>query len=130
MMIFSIYFLEFGKVFLIIQNSGAFDQDVLASGSRSNRNLYALVGFRLNLLAYLSGAKKRKSLRMGSSSDAEPMREGGNGLSIIGGPSLEPVTELSTELFRFLNSISSWGFQFEGSKVGCGLVSLDLFKGG
>lgn len=28
------------------------------SGSRSNRNLYALVGFRLNLIAYLSGAKK------------------------------------------------------------------------
>lgn len=30
------------------------------SGSRSNRNLYALVGFRLNLIAYLSGANKRK----------------------------------------------------------------------
>ncbi|KAL4333873.1 hypothetical protein GQ457_07G000160 [Hibiscus cannabinus] len=40
-------------------------------GSRSNRNLYALVGFRLNLIAYLSGANKRKSLSMGSSSDAE-----------------------------------------------------------
>lgn len=45
-------------------------------GSRSNRNLYALVGFRLNLIAYLSGANKRESLRMGSLSDAEPMREG------------------------------------------------------
>jgi len=45
-------------------------------GSRSNRNLYALVGFRLNLIAYLSGANKRESFRMGSSSDAEPMREG------------------------------------------------------
>ena len=45
-------------------------------GSRSNRNLYALVGFRLNLIVYLSGANKRKSFRMGSSSDAEPMREG------------------------------------------------------
>jgi len=42
-------------------------------GSRSNRNL---VGFRLNRLVYLSGANKRKSFRMGSSSDAEPMREG------------------------------------------------------
>ena len=43
------------------------------SGSRSNRNLYALVGFRLNLIAYceLSGANKRESFRMGSSSDAE-----------------------------------------------------------
>lgn len=46
------------------------------SGSRSNRNLYALVGFRLNLIAYLSSEKKRESFRMGSSSDAEPMREG------------------------------------------------------
>lgn len=45
--------IEFFKVFLIIQNSGAFDQDVLASGSRSNRNQ---VGFRLNLIA----ARKRK----------------------------------------------------------------------
>jgi hypothetical protein len=41
-----------------------------------NRNLYALVGSRLNLIAYLSGADKRESFRMGSSSDAEPMREG------------------------------------------------------
>ena len=41
------------------------------SGSRSNRNLYALVGFRLNPIAYLSGANKRESYRMGSSSDAE-----------------------------------------------------------
>ena len=40
-------------------------------GSRSNRNLYALVGFRLNLIAHLSGANKRESFRMGSSSDAE-----------------------------------------------------------
>lgn len=46
------------------------------SGSRSNRNLYALVGFRLNLIAYLSSENKRESFRMGSSSDAEPMREG------------------------------------------------------
>jgi hypothetical protein len=30
-------------------------------GSRSNRNLYALVGFRLNLIVYLSGAKKKFS---------------------------------------------------------------------
>ena len=46
-------------------------------GSRSNRNLYALVGFRLNLIAYLSGAnKRRESFHMGLSSDAEPMREG------------------------------------------------------
>nr|UYX57656.1 hypothetical protein [Nicotiana tabacum] len=49
-------------------------------GSRSNRNLYALVGFRLNLIAYLSGANKRESFRMGSSSDAEPMREGEAGI--------------------------------------------------
>ncbi len=42
-------------------------------GSRSNRNLYALVGFRLNLIVYLSGANKSKSFRMGSSSDAEPI---------------------------------------------------------
>jgi len=40
-------------------------------GFRSNRNLYALVGFRLNLIAYLSSANKRESFRMGSSSDAE-----------------------------------------------------------
>lgn len=33
--------------------------------------------------------------------DQETDRRGGNGLSIIGGPGLEPVTELSTELFRF-----------------------------
>lgn len=46
------------------------------SGSRSNQNLYALVGFRLNLIAYLSSENKRESFRMGSSSDAEPMREG------------------------------------------------------
>ena len=46
-------------------------------------------------------------------------RIGGNGLSIIGGPSLFPVTELSTELFRFWNSISSWGFRF----VKCGAGS-------
>lgn len=49
-------------------------------GSRSNRNLYALVGFRLNLIVYLSAANKRKSFRMGSSSDAEPMREGEAGI--------------------------------------------------
>lgn len=30
-----------------------------------------LVGFRLNLIAYLSSANKRESFRMGSSSDAE-----------------------------------------------------------
>ncbi|KAH0648127.1 hypothetical protein KY285_033375 [Solanum tuberosum] len=35
----------------------------------------------------------------------------------------EPVTELSTELFRFWNSISSWGFRFE--KMWCGFISLD-----
>ncbi|KAL2937356.1 maturase K [Bienertia sinuspersici] len=45
-------------------------------GSRSNQNLYALVGFRLNLIAYLSSENKRESFRMGSSSDVEPMREG------------------------------------------------------
>lgn len=50
-------------------------------GSRSNRNLYALVGFRLNLIAYLSGAnKRRESFHRGSSSDAEPMREGEAGI--------------------------------------------------
>lgn len=49
-------------------------------GSRSNLHLYALVGFRLNLIAYLSGANKRANLRMGSSSDAEPMREGEAGI--------------------------------------------------
>ncbi|KAL0289183.1 UNVERIFIED_CONTAM: hypothetical protein Sradi_7079300 [Sesamum radiatum] len=43
----------------------------------------------------------------------------GNGL-IIGGPSLFPVTELSTELFRFWNFISSWGFRFEELKCGAG----------
>lgn len=55
---------------------------------------------------------------------------GGGGLSIIGGPSLEPVTELSTELFRFWNSISSWGFRFEGykMKMWCGFISLDQFR--
>ncbi|KAF1893119.1 hypothetical protein Lal_00015550, partial [Lupinus albus] len=42
-------------------------------GSRSNRGTFmrALVGFRLNRIAYLSGANKRKSFRTGSSSDAE-----------------------------------------------------------
>lgn len=55
---------------------------------------------------------------------------GGNGLSIIGGPSLEPVTELSTELFRFLNSISSWGFRFEGYPILCGSLDQFRFKGG
>ncbi|KAB5511314.1 hypothetical protein DKX38_030109 (mitochondrion) [Salix brachista] len=42
-------------------------------GSRSNRNLYlyALVGFRRDLIAYLSGANKRESFRMDFSSDAE-----------------------------------------------------------
>ncbi len=50
--------------------------------------------------------------------DQETDRGGSGELeSIIGGPSLEPVTELSTELFRVLNSISSWGFQFEGYKM-------------
>lgn len=43
-------------------------------------------------------------------------------------PSLEPVTELSTELFRFWNSISSWGFRFEGSQMGCEFISLDQFR--
>ncbi|KAK4715811.1 hypothetical protein R3W88_014149 [Solanum pinnatisectum] len=56
--------------FLTIQNNGAFDQDLLASP----------IGFRLNLIAYLSGANKRESFRMGSSSDAEPMREGEAGI--------------------------------------------------
>lgn len=60
--------------------------------------------------------------------DQETDRGGGNGLSIIGGPSLEPVTKLSTELFRFWNSISSWGFQFEGYKMWCGFISLDQFR--
>lgn len=46
----------------------------------------------------------------------------------IGGPSrrIEPVTELSIELFRFWNSISSWGFRFEGYQMWCGFISLDL----
>ncbi|KAI5653715.1 hypothetical protein M9H77_30902 [Catharanthus roseus] len=79
----------------------------------------------------LPGANKRESFRMGSSSDAEPINNGlveweikkrieGNDLSIIGGPSLFPVTELSTELFSFWNSISSWGFRF----VKCGAGSF------
>lgn len=53
-------------------------------------------------------------------------------MAIIGGPSLERVTELSTEWFRFWNSISSWGFRFEGYKMWCGFISLDQFsfKGG
>lgn len=46
------------------------------SGSRSNRNLYALVGFRLNLIAYLSSENQRESFRIGSASEDEPMREG------------------------------------------------------
>jgi hypothetical protein len=46
-------------------------------------------------------------------------RIGGNDLSIIGGPSPFPVTELSTELFRFWNEIYSWGFRF----VKCGAGS-------
>lgn len=62
--------------------------------------------------------------------DQETDRGGSRELeSIIGGPSLEPVTELSTELFRVLNSISSWGFQFEGYKMWCGLISLVQGKG-
>lgn len=36
--------------------------------------------------------------------------------------------ELSTELFRFWNSISSWGFRFEGTKMWCGFISLDQFR--
>jgi len=80
MMRFSIDLIEFGKVFFTMKNSGAFDLHVIASpvrsGSRSNLHLYALVGFRLNRDAYLSSEKKRESFRMGSSSDAEPMREG------------------------------------------------------
>ncbi|KAL8130731.1 LOW QUALITY PROTEIN: hypothetical protein V2J09_012256 [Rumex salicifolius] len=56
---------------------GAFDQDVLASPVRALAQIgTALVGFRLNLIAYLSRANKRESFRMGSSSNAEPMREG------------------------------------------------------
>ncbi|KAL7087183.1 hypothetical protein ACP275_13G051200 [Erythranthe tilingii] len=51
-----------------------------------------------------------------------------NGLSIIGGPSLFPVTELSTELFRFWNFISSCGFRFEGTQMWCGFISLDQFR--
>ncbi|EYU24459.1 hypothetical protein MIMGU_mgv1a020793mg, partial [Erythranthe guttata] len=40
--------------------------------SRSNLHLYTLVGFRLNLIAYLplSGANKKESFCTGSSSDA------------------------------------------------------------
>ena len=49
-------------------------------------------------------------------------------MAIIGGPSLERVTELSTEWFRFWNSISSWGFRFEGYKMWCGFISLDQFR--
>lgn len=51
-------------------------------------------------------------------------------MSILGGPPLDSVTELSTELFRFLNSISSWGFQFEDykMKMRCGFISLNQFK--
>lgn len=43
-------------------------------------------------------------------------------------PPFFPVTELSTELFRFWNSISSWGFRFEGYKMWCGFISLDQFR--
>lgn len=73
MMRFSIDLIEFRKLFLTIQNSGAFDQDVLASPVRAGLSLESepLVGFRLNLIAYLSSANKRESFRMGSSSDAE-----------------------------------------------------------
>ncbi len=39
-----------------------------------------------------------------------------------------PVTKLSTELFRFWNSISSWGFRFEGTQMWCGFISLDQFR--
>lgn len=77
MMRFSIDLLEFLKVFFTIQNSGAFDQDVIASPVRALAQIgTALVGFRLNLIAYLSRANKRESFRMGSSSNEEPMREG------------------------------------------------------
>lgn len=41
---------------------------------------------------------------------------------------MEPVTELSIELFRLWNSISSWGFRFEGYKMWCGFISLDQFR--
>ena len=44
------------------------------------------------------------------------------------GPSLFPVTELSTYLFRFLNFISSWGFPFEGTQMWCRFISLDQFR--
>lgn len=59
--------------------------------------------------------------------DQERDREG-NGLSIIGGPSLELNRELSIYFFRLWNSISSWGFRFEGYKMWCGFISLDQFR--
>ncbi|KAI5673355.1 hypothetical protein M9H77_13719 [Catharanthus roseus] len=55
---------------------------------------------------------------------------GGNDLLIIGGPSLFLVTELSTELFRFWNSTSNWGFQFVKYGVGSYLSLKFMFKGG
>lgn len=85
-------------------------------GSRSNRNLYALVGFRLNLLAYLSGANKRKSLRMGSSSDAEPMREGGRVRGLIAFKNLRKGKSCSLHSFLSKESNSfclGWHKRFD-----------------
>lgn len=58
--------------------------------------------------------------------DQETDREG-NGLSIIGGPSLELNRSRSSQL-SCLGSISSWGFRFEGYKMWCGFISLDQFR--
>jgi hypothetical protein len=53
--------IKFEKVFLTIQNSGAFDQDVLASPVWALARIGTfMVGFRLNLIAYLSGANTIK----------------------------------------------------------------------
>ena len=58
--------------------------------------------------------------------DQETDREG-NGLSIIGGPSLELNRSRSSQL-SCLGSIYSWGFRFEGYKMWCGFISLDQFR--
>ncbi|GJW14411.1 hypothetical protein Tco_0993487 [Tanacetum coccineum] len=68
-----------GTVFLTIQNSGAFDQDVLASPVWALARIGTFMGrlsTQSNSLPIGRQYNKRESLRMGPLSDAEPMREG------------------------------------------------------
>lgn len=68
--------IKFEKVFLAIQNSGAFDQDVLASPVWALARIGYGYSTQSNSLPIGRQYNKRESLRMGLLSDAEPMREG------------------------------------------------------